>query len=387
MGGQHADIFFEWLRDHFLPRKPLGTVMLILDGHTSHSSSVHMLEFAEKNGIILVCLPSHTTHYLQPLDRSVFKSIKHYFYSAVEKWQRSHPDRKLGRLQFGELLQECWGKAATPGNAVSGFKSTGIYPFNPDAIPDYAFRSDPDRPTGQEILNTSGQIHERTLSPLPPSTTRADIIVSSSQISTEGALLPKPYSITRLSSNSTSADKCGEKSPERRVLSPVPGPSTIPDGFWPVTSSDVNQVTPTKILNNISPLPAIRPKTKTNKRRKIKATNLTSKDHIKKLKLKLDEKGNKSKPIEKKIMKKVMINKGKETSDSSDSSNEIQYKEDSSDGLYEEEEECVGCGESYSKTDKTCDWIQCVRCKRWLHESCTSYVDVCHRCGKAIIKK
>lgn len=86
-------------------------------------------------------------------------------------------------------------------------------------------------------------------------------------------------------------------------------------------------------------------------------------------------------------MKKVRIKKVKETSDSSDSSDEVQYKEDSSDGLLEEEEECVGCGEDYSKTDKTCDWIQCVRCKRWLHESCTSYVDVCHRCGNAILKK
>lgn len=26
-----------------------------------------------------------------------------------------------------------------PANAISGFKATGIYPFNPDAIPDYAF--------------------------------------------------------------------------------------------------------------------------------------------------------------------------------------------------------------------------------------------------------
>lgn len=354
----NAEIFFEWLRDHFLPRKPLGTVMLILDGHTSHSSSVQMLGFAEMNSIILMCLPSHTTHYLQPLDRSVFKSLKHHFYSAVEKWQRNHPDRKLGRLQFGELLQDCWGKAATPGNAVSGFKATGIYPFNPDAIPDYAFRSDPDRLTGNENINVSGQtLHERTSSPLPQSTTR--------------------------STDSTSADKCGQKSPERRATSPLPGPSTRPDDIWPVISNETNQVTPTKILNNISPLPA-RPETQTNKRRKIKATNLTSKENIKKLKLKLDEKGKKTRPIGKKLVKKVRIKKVKETSDSSDSSDEVQYKEDSSDGLLEEEEECVECGEDYSKTDKTCDWIQCVRCKRWLHESCTSYVDVCHRCGNAI---
>lgn len=260
----NAEIFFEWLSDHFLPRKPLGTVMLILDGHTSHSSSVQMLEFCEMNGIILVCLPSHTTHYLQPLDRSVFKSLKHHFYSAVEKWQRNHPDRKVGRLQFGDLLQDCWGKAATPANAVSGFKATGIYPFNPDAIPDYAFRSDSDRlrPTETENMNVSGQTLQDsrpTSSPLPHSATRA--------------------------------------------TSPLPGPSTRPGDIWPVISNEANQVTPTKILNNISPLP-VKPKTQTNKRRKIKATNLTSKENIKKLKLKLDEKGKRPMPRPRAIRKK-----------------------------------------------------------------------------------
>ncbi|XP_072400195.1 uncharacterized protein [Diabrotica undecimpunctata] len=75
------DIFLEWLQTHFLPRKPPGKTLLILDGHTSHTINLDLLEFADQNEIILFCLPSHTTHYLQPLDRAFFKSLKSNFYA------------------------------------------------------------------------------------------------------------------------------------------------------------------------------------------------------------------------------------------------------------------------------------------------------------------
>ncbi|KAJ8939885.1 hypothetical protein NQ318_023225 [Aromia moschata] len=42
-----------WMREHFIPRKPLGKVLLILDGHASHVNSVEMLEFAESNSITI----------------------------------------------------------------------------------------------------------------------------------------------------------------------------------------------------------------------------------------------------------------------------------------------------------------------------------------------
>lgn len=135
----NTTIFFNWLKMHFVPRKPAGKVVLILDDHSSRCNSIEMLEFAQSEGILLICLPSHTTHYLQPLDRAVFKSVKKNFFDAASKWLKNHPDRKLKRLQFGELLNETWNKSATPTNAISGFRATGIYPFNPDAIPDYAF--------------------------------------------------------------------------------------------------------------------------------------------------------------------------------------------------------------------------------------------------------
>lgn len=55
-------IFLTWLQTMFVPRKDPGKVLLILDGHSSHVSDPDVLDYAANNDIILLCLPSHTTH-------------------------------------------------------------------------------------------------------------------------------------------------------------------------------------------------------------------------------------------------------------------------------------------------------------------------------------
>lgn len=72
----NSDIFFNWLQTHFAPRKMPGKVVLILDGYTSHTTNLKMLKCADQHDIIILCLQAHTTHYLQPLDRAFFKSLK-----------------------------------------------------------------------------------------------------------------------------------------------------------------------------------------------------------------------------------------------------------------------------------------------------------------------
>lgn len=89
-----SDLFYRWLTEHFIPRKPPGKVLLILDGHSSHSSAVNMLEAARDNDVILLCLPSHTTSALQPLDRSVFGPFKKYYFAETNHFMRTNPQKK-----------------------------------------------------------------------------------------------------------------------------------------------------------------------------------------------------------------------------------------------------------------------------------------------------
>lgn len=89
------------------------------------------------------------------------------------------------------------------------------------------------------------------------------------------------------------------------------------------------------------------------------------------------------KVISKKVTKKKTAKSKNFTYSSSESSEgNVDYMDESNDGFDDIGEECVGCD---NHTKLKCDWIQCIRCSRWLHESCTSYNDVCQGCGKAIL--
>lgn len=126
--------FLRHFQEHSLP----GTALLILDGHRSHID-LSAIELAEQFNIVILCLPSHCSYELQPLDVSCFKSLKNAWHHATDSFRRMYPGRPLNKQQFPTLFSRAWYKAATPQNAVSGFRSSGIYPYNPDVFPEMAF--------------------------------------------------------------------------------------------------------------------------------------------------------------------------------------------------------------------------------------------------------
>lgn len=84
---------------------------------------MEMLDYANKNDIIWISMPNHPSHHLQPLDRSVFKSLLTHFYEHCRPWLKQN-------LSFGNLLNKAWEKAVSAENVISG-KAPGVYPFNP----------------------------------------------------------------------------------------------------------------------------------------------------------------------------------------------------------------------------------------------------------------
>ena len=77
-------LFAKWIEQFILCIKRRSSIsaserhLLILDGHGSHVTLEVVLE-AQRAGLDLLTLPSHTSHALQPLDLSVFKPFKTYF--------------------------------------------------------------------------------------------------------------------------------------------------------------------------------------------------------------------------------------------------------------------------------------------------------------------
>lgn len=136
-GSMVTDLFIEFLH-HLARHKVAGPALLIFDGASSHLD-LSIVEAADDLNITLFCLPSNTTHELQPLDKSVYKSFESHWDAELLRYWDVNPDRSLTKARFNIILSQVYPKCMTPENIVNGFRATGIYPFNPLAIPDCAF--------------------------------------------------------------------------------------------------------------------------------------------------------------------------------------------------------------------------------------------------------
>jgi hypothetical protein len=136
-GCSNEDVFLEWLQ-HFQKHRTSGKCLLILDGHMSHCS-LKALHYCRQHHIEMLCLPPHTTHALQPLDRTVYKPLNSYYHQEATAYMHNHPQASINKSNFERLFSAAWSKSATVGNAVKGFRCTGLYPYNPNAISDRKF--------------------------------------------------------------------------------------------------------------------------------------------------------------------------------------------------------------------------------------------------------
>jgi hypothetical protein len=128
-------LYLEWFRFFVASIPPTRPVLLIEDGHSSHIS-LEVIKLAKENHIHLLCLPSHTTHLLQPLDVGVFRSLKSNFSKMCKQFLAVNPGQVITTDLIASLLAKAWPLSVTPVNVMSGFKKCGIYPLNPGEISD-----------------------------------------------------------------------------------------------------------------------------------------------------------------------------------------------------------------------------------------------------------
>ena len=74
-GWINSQLFVEWFAFFIKNIPPMRPVLLIQDGHSSHVS-IELIEMARANNVVLLCLPPHTSHILQPLDVGVVEAFK-----------------------------------------------------------------------------------------------------------------------------------------------------------------------------------------------------------------------------------------------------------------------------------------------------------------------
>ncbi|KAI5082385.1 hypothetical protein GOP47_0002128 [Adiantum capillus-veneris] len=103
--------------------------LLILDGHGSHVS-LDVVEKANAAGIDIITLPAHTSHKLQPLDVSVFKSLKVQFRKERDIWQQKTSSRQATKAELATIVARAIESSFTESNITAGFRATGIWPLN-----------------------------------------------------------------------------------------------------------------------------------------------------------------------------------------------------------------------------------------------------------------
>jgi len=97
------------------------------------------LRVVRENNVILLCLPSHCSHRLQPLDVAFFKTLNLHYDDECRKWLREHRGQKINEEIVPGLFSIAYGKSATVATAVNGFKKTGIAPLDRDVFSDDDF--------------------------------------------------------------------------------------------------------------------------------------------------------------------------------------------------------------------------------------------------------
>ena len=148
-------------------------MLLILDGHSTHTKNLELIDLGRGNGVVLLCLPPHCSHIMQPLDVRFMKPLSTYYDQELEKWLRNNPGRIVTTFQITELFGHAYVKAATSQTAAMGFRKTGIFPTNRDIFLPHQFATaDPTDMTvddpEQEVNLPNGKVVDGVQQAGPP---------------------------------------------------------------------------------------------------------------------------------------------------------------------------------------------------------------------------
>jgi len=329
-GWIQTDIFTKWF-DHFVHYvKPSADdpVLLIVDGHYSHTRNLDVVDKAREHSVAIVSLPPHSTHKMQPLDVGFLKPLKTYYAQEIETWLGNNPGRVVTPFVVCKLFGPAYRRAATMEISVNSFIKTGLFPCNRHIFQD----------------------HEYACHGMDESEDGA------------GNEIPRPGK-SKVSFHKASGGKFISPADVRPVRQLTPKCSAITD------QAQRSRASCSKLLT-ASPY-----RKQLRECREKKALSLSKKPAIIKRLF-----GTKRKRSLKKG--KVSIQES-----SSESDMEIEFESaDSGDDISDQDAECLFCTGLFSHDKHGEKWAQCVRCYRWAHEDCGVEEDyfVCPMCKKGV---
>ena len=226
---------------------PEKKVLLLLDNHSSHIS-VKAVNYCKANGIVLLSLPPHCSHKLQPLDRSVYGPLTKAVNSAGDAWMRMNSAKTMTIYDVPSLMRTALPTAASPSNIQAGFRCTGIWPFNPDIFQDHDFapsqvtdRLDPASMASvvsqQDSLATTAA---STLLQMSSAATEASTLSQVSSAATEASTQPQ---VSSAATEASTLPQVSSGATEASTLSQVSSAATAASNL-PQTSSAASSPAP-----------------------------------------------------------------------------------------------------------------------------------------------
>lgn len=379
----NSDLFLQWLSHFKYHTKPTkeNPVLLLLDNHSSHTT-IGAVDFYRENNIIALTLPPHSSHKLQPLDRGFHSALKKYYSNECEKWLRNHPGRAITVFQMATIFTPAFYKAATPACAADSFRTTGIWPYNPDVFSEADFLASAvtereheandstvergSQSTTDTLLQNSSPQHVN-VTPREIVVQEAEVDISAPQSSTvacddEGVVVNEQLNAKSKDGNST--PQKNEKlniqpiQSQTQSIEPVPG-----------CSKETFKIN----ISDISPLPKSQVKRSFTKKHK-KSEIISGSPYKADLEKQIEERNQPK-------VKKLKIDAAVSTKKSSSKAGKAKLQpktikkkniKPKTKSGYKRGWKCPGCEEIY-KEPIVEDWIECSECKEWWHEKCTAY--------------
>lgn len=374
-GWSNESVFSLWLK-HFQSKilsSPDNPVLLILDNHSSHIS-LQIYEYCKKNGIVMVSIPPHTSHKLQPLDVTFFAALKNAYSRHCNSFLKSKItnsefEDKITPYDVAEIFKLAYDQVANIEKAVSGFKACGIFPLNCDKFTEDDFapadnlNSNLDRDISSEPKNKSlpPPLDQRTS---PQMAIRSSTRDESPQPSTSKQLPPIHRTPTK------------QNSPKQRqhisitLISPVPVPTKK-------SKKNSRQKQHSEILTS-TPLKEVLEAKENKKQEKLAKSEEAKKKATKKIyvddassKTQIDKNVGRKQvqsTKKKKITKKIVEDSETEESnfDEKDLCDDDELDDMSDEGS--KSDLCVICGDIGRKSET---WFRCTNCGHWVHKECS----------------
>lgn len=397
-GWIQSNLFTLWFQ-HFIDCvKPTEDkpVLLVLDGHFSHTQNIDLIDLARASHISILSLPPHSSHKMQPLDRTFMGPLKVMYSEEIRQWLR-HNNRPISAYDVMEMFGKAYIKCQRAEIAINGFRVTGIFPIKRNVFTDNEYIEEATKKPQNIGESIFSEDLRKTVSKTTMQTDEQNEVV---EIDLSQPSTSKAFPSSSHESSQVSESCLQEKTPDKG--SSQEEDESQRNGF---------KVSPFEI----NPVPKIKKRASTRGRKACCSTVITLSPYKLELekaaKSRLEKEPKTSKEAtkggnhrtksssllrKKGSIKKRLSFKGKSKTESSSSEDNISISSGSSDleaalgdipTPVEEDAECLFCGRKFSEDSKGENWIMCIMCSMWAHVECTGAEKDNYICDYCVSRK